>query len=405
MSSPEPPPERGSTWFRDVRRSLGNRAQGVWRATRGRDPKPGIIKHLGDPTPRVELPASSNFSLSHDVFAKLKERGVELGPEPPAQDRGQEPGFESESESVEQIDDWYHTRRINPEDFGLPTIEDPEFSDFSFSDDVFAELRERGIEPEPFGAYREHFNHLEPGPTPQERLDHYLERGIEEPEPERPVTMQQQLDKLNDRPGVVARSVGSAGWRLQQLHDELNGRTGRHQADFGVGPDVPAQPPAADIPRSDDNRRVRFAETKKVRTYDQDPSREPLTPYDYLSFDSNSPDDDAQSFDSNASTDTIYPYDDPRETTEDDQSFDSSSSDGDSANAPGGIQVHVDRLIEVTSRPSSHASIYRHGSNSSFGGYSNDARVGPLQRQLAADREQVADNRARDTMPDYGQNL
>lgn len=409
MSSPESPPAGGFTWLRDGRRKLGDR---FWRAARGRDPKPGVIS---DPTPRVELP-----EFSHDWGTELKELGLVPEPEPPAQDRGQEPGpefefeSESESESGEQIDDRYNTRRINPEDFSPPTIEDPEFSDFS--EDVYAELRERGIEPEPFRAYREHLKHFEPGPTLQERLDHYLERGIEEPKLEQPVTLQQQLDALNDRPGVAVRSVEVAGWRLQQLHDELNDHTGRHQGDFGVGPNIPAQPLAADIHRSDGNRRVRFAETKRVRAYDQDPSREPLTQDDYSSFGSNFPDDDDQSFDSNASTDTIYandnsstdtiyPYDNPPGTSEDDHSFDRNASDSNSANAPGGIQVRMTTSTEVTCQPNPYRTIYT-GSNRSFGGYSNDARVGPLQQQLEAERQRGAeDERARDTTPDYGQDL
>jgi hypothetical protein len=409
MSSAERPPERRSTW-----RKLGDRAQSVWRTARGRDPKPRFsITHLGGAKGKPRLDELPKFS--HDWGPELKKLGIV--PEPPP---------EPKSKFVENIDDSLPAPWIDPDDLSPPMIEDPAFSDFSFSQDVFAELRKREELREHFGPYHEHLEHLEPGPTLQERLDHHLERGIEEPKLEPPVTLQQQLDALNDRRGVVVRSVEVAGWRLQQLHDELNDHTGRHQGDFGVGPNIPAQPPAADIHRSDDNRRARFAETKKVRVYDQYPSRESLTQDDYPSPDSNSPDDDDQSFDSNSSngtiyahdnsstdtiyahdnssTDTIYPYGDPRATIEDDNSIDSNSSDGNSANAPGGIQIQVSRSTVSYHEPRP-GSIYGRGSNpSSFGGYAYDHRVVERRQGLEIDRREV-EGRTRDTTHDYDQSL
>jgi hypothetical protein len=62
-------------------------------------------------------------------------------------------------------------------------------------------------------------------------------------------------------------------------------------------------------------------------------------------------------------------------------------------------------MIEVTSRSSSYASIDTHGSNPSFGGYGSDPRVGSLQQQLKGDRQRDAEDRARDTTPDYDQGL
>jgi hypothetical protein len=70
-------------------------------------------------------------------------------------------------------------------------------------------------------------------------------------------------------------------------------------------------------------------------------------------------------------------------------SYDDNSADNDIAPAPG-LEVYVTRSTQVTVGP---VPFYLSGRNASFGGYGNDPRVGPLQRQLAADRAQAADER------------
>jgi hypothetical protein len=399
----------------DVGRTLGDRFRDVWRsvrpAARDRDPERtfSVIRHLGEANPKRRLELNE---ISHDWGTELKELGLVPEPEPePEPQRAERPARDHGSRFVEQFDD----------SNGAPRI-DTELSDFSH--DVFAELRERGIEPEP-------------EPPAQDRG--------REPGPEREpaVPLHQQIAELAEQ-----------GVTLDDLSPELIDRIRREHAErhaqdhdssiehFDVSPADDGRAGAEDgnsFRSFDSNRPIRINSPDRnsfdSNSFDSsDSDREPRAPIEFNFSDSDSSDsnreplsldsdylgryynlnrdnrallesiaEDPPSRSPSANTSATYVSNTaPSPTDGRAGAEDGNSANDDTVHTPPGIQIQVPTSTEVTYEPNPRRIMYAHGSNPySFGGYARDPRVPERQ----ADRQQVAEDRGRDTTPDYSPGL